>query len=176
MAALGLFTTVFVVASMLILSTGMRRREVGLLRTIGAAPSQIRRMILGEAAMLIAIAIAIAVAVGYSVIAVANSMAMAAHGRRRDYAVMKSAGGTVRQLLRLAACETAVLVAVGAGLGVLVTLPPLAGTASGLSQVTSSDVGLYLNNGAVLAAIIGTLLAAVLAGVMVTGKTLRQSA
>ncbi|MFE1500510.1 ABC transporter permease, partial [Streptomyces albidoflavus] len=51
MAALGLFTTVFVVASMLILSTGMRRREIGLLRTIGAAPSQIRRMILGEAAV-----------------------------------------------------------------------------------------------------------------------------
>ncbi len=39
----------------------------------------------------------IVIAVGYSVIAVANSMAMAAHGRRRDFGVMKSAGGTVRQ-------------------------------------------------------------------------------
>ncbi|MFD3566988.1 ABC transporter permease [Streptomyces sp. NPDC058667] len=121
-------------------------------------------------------AMLIAIAVGYSVIAVANSMAMAAHGRRRDYAVMKSAGGTVRQLLGLAAGETAVLVAVGAGLGVLVTLPPLAGMASGLSQATSSDVGLHLNNGAVLTAIVGTLIAAVLAGVMVTGKTLRKTA
>ncbi|MEU2118493.1 FtsX-like permease family protein [Streptomyces sp. NPDC016459] len=121
-------------------------------------------------------AMLIAIAVGYSVIAVANSMAMAAHGRRRDYAVMRSAGGTVRQLLGLAAGETAVLVAVGAGLGVLVTLPPLAGMASGLSQATSSDVGLHLNNGAVLTAIIGTLVAAVLAGVLVTGKTLRKTA
>ncbi|WP_219822095.1 ABC transporter permease [Streptomyces sp. Ru62] len=51
MAILGLFTTVFVVASMLVLSTGMRRREIGLLRTIGASPKQVRRMILGEAAM-----------------------------------------------------------------------------------------------------------------------------
>ncbi|MFD3698009.1 ABC transporter permease [Streptomyces sp. NPDC058646] len=121
-------------------------------------------------------AMLIAIAVGYSVIAVANSMAMAAHGRRRDYAVMKSAGGTVRQLLKLAAGETAVLVAVGAGLGVLVTLPPLAGMASGLSQATSSDVSLHLNVGAVITAITGTLVAAVLAGVMVTGKTLRKSA
>ncbi|MGW2107993.1 ABC transporter permease [Streptomyces sp. NPDC001948] len=118
----------------------------------------------------------IAIAVGYSVIAVANSMAMAAHGRRRDYAVMKSAGGTVRQLIELAAGETALLVAVGAGLGVLVTLPPLAGMASGLSQATSSDVGLHLNTGTITMAIIGTLAAAVLAGVMVTGKTLRKSA
>ncbi|MFE7266877.1 FtsX-like permease family protein [Streptomyces sp. NPDC057592] len=121
-------------------------------------------------------AMLIAIAVGYSVIAVANSMAMAAHGRRRDYAVMKSAGGTVRQLLELAAGETALLVAVGAGLGVLVTLPPLAGMASGLSQATSSDVGLHLNTGAITMAITGTLAAAVLTGVMVTGKTLRNSA
>ncbi|MEV1039516.1 ABC transporter permease [Streptomyces sp. NPDC050204] len=124
----------------------------------------------GLAAMLIVIA------VGYSVIAVANSMAMAAHGRRRDYAVMKSAGGTVRQLLAVAAGETALLVVVGAGLGVLVTLPPLAGMASGLSQATSSAVSLHLNGAAITTAITGTLAAAVLAGVMVTGKTLRKSA
>ncbi|WP_167739591.1 hypothetical protein [Streptomyces subrutilus] len=56
------------------------------------------------------------------------------------------------------------------------TLPPLAGMASGLSQATSSGVGLHLDSGAVLTAITGTLVAAVLAGVMVTGKTLRKSA
>ncbi|MFJ8852594.1 hypothetical protein [Streptomyces sp. NPDC102437] len=89
---------------------------------------------------------------------------------------MKSAGGTVRQLLGLAAGETALLVAVGAGLGALVTLPPLAGMASGLSQATSSDVGLHLNFGAIAMAVTGTLAAAVLAGMMVTGRTLRKSA
>ncbi|MEU9098931.1 ABC transporter permease [Streptomyces sp. NPDC048361] len=52
MAMLGLFTTVFVVASMLVLATVLRRREIGLLRMIGASPRQVRRMILGEAALI----------------------------------------------------------------------------------------------------------------------------
>ncbi|MGI5427370.1 ABC transporter permease [Streptomyces sp. CA-179760] len=118
----------------------------------------------------------IVIAVGYSVIAVVNSMAMAAHGRRRDFGVMKSAGGTVRQLLFTSAGETALVIAVGAALGVLVTLPPLAGMAAGLSEATSSDVGLHLSTGTLATAIIGTLLAAVLAGIAVTAMTLRRRA
>ncbi|WP_425826882.1 ABC transporter permease [Streptomyces fractus] len=118
----------------------------------------------------------IVIAVGYSVIAVANSMAMAAHGRRRDVGVMKSAGGTTRQLLFASAGETALVIAIGATLGVLVTLPPLAGMAAGLSESTSSDVGLRLNAGVVAAAIIGTLVAALLAGAAVTSKTLKRRA
>ncbi len=116
----------------------------------------------------------IVIAVGYSVIAVANSMAMAAHGRRRDFGVMKSAGGTVRQLLLISAGETTLVIVIGAALGVLVTLPPLAGMASGLSQVNSSDVGLHLSTGTLTTAIVGTLLAAVVAGIAVTAKTLRK--
>ncbi|MFF3288914.1 ABC transporter permease [Streptomyces sp. NPDC003023] len=118
----------------------------------------------------------IVIAVGYSVIAVANSMAMAAHGRRRDFAVMKSAGGTVRQLLFTSAGETTLVIVIGAALGVLVTLPPLAGMAAGLSEATSSDVGLHLNSGAIVTAVIGTLAAAVLAGIAVTSKTLKRRA
>ncbi|MFE9361212.1 ABC transporter permease [Streptomyces olivaceoviridis] len=116
----------------------------------------------------------IVIAVGYSVIAVANSMAMAAHGRRRDFEVMKSAGGTVRQLLITSVGETSLVVAIGAALGVLVTLPPLAGMAAGLSEATSSDVSLHLNSGTIATAVLGTLAAAVLAGVAVTAKTLKQ--
>ncbi|MFI6376521.1 ABC transporter permease [Streptomyces sp. NPDC050546] len=116
----------------------------------------------------------IVIAVGYSVIAVANSMAMAAHGRRRDFGVMKSAGGTVRQLLLIAAGETVLVIAVGAALGVLVTLAPLAGMAAGLSEATSSDVGLRLDTGAIATAVVGTLLAAVVAGIAVTSRTLRR--
>ncbi|NEB11170.1 ABC transporter permease [Streptomyces coelicoflavus] len=118
----------------------------------------------------------IVIAVGYSVIAVANSMAMAAHGRRRDFGVMKSAGGTVRQLLFTSAGETALVIVIGAALGVLVTLPPLAGMAAGLSESTSSDVGLHLNPGVVVLAVIGTLVAALCAGVAVTSKTLKRQA
>ncbi|ALO91276.1 Macrolide ABC transporter permease [Streptomyces hygroscopicus subsp. limoneus] len=116
----------------------------------------------------------IVIAVGYSVIAVANSMAMAAHGRRRDFGVMKSAGGTVRQLLFTSVGETTLVVAIGAALGVLVTLPPLAGMAAGLSEVTSSDVSLHLNSGTIVTAVLGTLAAAVLAGVAVTARTLKR--
>ncbi|MGW1616188.1 ABC transporter permease [Streptomyces sp. NPDC002285] len=118
----------------------------------------------------------IVIAVGYSVIAVANSMAMAAHGRRRDFGVMKSAGGTVRQLLLVSVGETCLVIVIGAALGILVTLPPLAGMASGLSQATSSDVSLHLSTGTLTVAVIGTLVAAVLAGLAVTAKTLRRQA
>ncbi|MFJ8631529.1 ABC transporter permease [Streptomyces sp. NPDC093568] len=118
----------------------------------------------------------IVIAVGYSVIAVANSMAMAAHGRRRDFGVMKSAGGTVRQLLLISVGETSLVIVIGAALGILVTLPPLAGMASGLSQATSSDVSLHLSTGTLTVAVIGTLVAAVLAGLAVTAKTLRRQA
>ncbi|MET9393448.1 hypothetical protein ABZY20_24105 [Streptomyces sp. NPDC006624] len=56
------------------------------------------------------------------------------------------------------------------------TLPPLAGMASGLSQATSSDMGLHLSTGTLAAAVTGTLVAAVLAGLAVTSKTLRRQA
>ncbi|KQW16636.1 ABC transporter permease [Streptomyces sp. Root369] len=118
----------------------------------------------------------IVIAVGYSVIAVANSMAMAAHGRRRDFGVMKSAGGTVGQLLLVSVGETSLVIVIGAALGILVTLPPLAGMASGLSQATSSDVSLHLSTGTLTTAVLGTLVAAVLAGLAVTAKTLRRQA
>ncbi|PIM66601.1 macrolide ABC transporter permease [Streptomyces sp. JV178] len=114
--------------------------------------------------------------VGYSVIAVVNSMAMAAHGRRRDVEVMRTAGGTVRQLLLISAGETTLVIAVGAALGVLVTLAPLAGMAAGLSETTSSDVSLHLNTGAIGTAVAGTLLAAVVAGIAVTTRTMRRQA
>ncbi|MET9360184.1 ABC transporter permease [Streptomyces sp. NPDC006632] len=118
-------------------------------------------------------AMLIVIAVGYSGIAVANSMAMTAHSRRRDFAVMNSVGGTVRQLLLCSVVETALVVAVGAALGVLVSLGPLAGMASGLSQATSARVGLHLNLSAIAAVILGSLVLAVTANVAVTWRTLR---
>ncbi|MYW67339.1 FtsX-like permease family protein [Streptomyces sp. SID8379] len=119
-------------------------------------------------------AMLIVIAVGYSVIAVANSMAMAAHGRRHDARVLKSTGGTARQLLLASAGESALVVTIGTVLGVAVTLPPLMGMASGLSQVTSSDVGLHLNTGTLTTAATVTLLTAVASGLAVTARTLRK--
>ncbi|AJW41798.1 ABC transport system integral membrane protein [Rhodococcus sp. B7740] len=50
MSTIGLFTTMFVVGSTFALTTAERRREIGLLRIVGAATGQVRRMVLGEAA------------------------------------------------------------------------------------------------------------------------------
>ncbi|GAB7183821.1 hypothetical protein ATKI12_3652 [Kitasatospora sp. Ki12] len=88
---------------------------------------------------------------------------------------MKSAGGTVGQLLAFAVGETALVVGVGAVLGALVTLPPPAGMASGLSQVTKADVGLNLNLSVLAAVILGSLALAVTASAVVTWRTLRRA-
>ncbi|TCO51185.1 putative ABC transport system permease protein [Kribbella antiqua] len=42
------FITIFVIASTFAFAVASRRREIGLLRLIGATPSQVRRMVLGE--------------------------------------------------------------------------------------------------------------------------------
>ncbi|MEU9098930.1 ABC transporter permease [Streptomyces sp. NPDC048361] len=116
----------------------------------------------------------IVITVGYSGIAVANSMAMTAHGRRRDFAVMKSAGGTVRQLLMVSVAETFLVVTVYAALGILVTLAPLTAMASGLSQTTSAQVGLHLNPPTLAAVTLGSLTLATTATVAVTWRTMRR--
>ncbi|GAB2623459.1 ABC transporter permease [Paractinoplanes abujensis] len=51
MAALSVFSCVFVVASTLALSVNQRRREIGLLRAVGATPRQVRFTVLREAAV-----------------------------------------------------------------------------------------------------------------------------
>ncbi|GAB3213571.1 ABC transporter permease [Marinactinospora endophytica] len=110
----------------------------------------------------------IVVAVGYGGIAMANSVTMAARGRRRDFAVMRAAGATTRQLLSYSAAETCVVVAVGALLGILAALPPLAGMASGLSQATATEVGLQVSPSYLAAVVLGSLALAVGASAAVT--------
>lgn len=56
------FITIFVIASTFAFAVASRRREIGLLRLIGATPRQIRRMVLGEA-LVVAVAAAITGAV-----------------------------------------------------------------------------------------------------------------
>ncbi|MGW1346941.1 FtsX-like permease family protein [Kribbella sp. NPDC002412] len=58
------FITIFVIASTFAFAVASRRREIGLLRLIGATPRQVRRMILGEA-----LAVAIAAALTGAVLA-----------------------------------------------------------------------------------------------------------
>ncbi|MET8546118.1 FtsX-like permease family protein, partial [Kitasatospora sp. NPDC004799] len=119
-------------------------------------------------------AMLIAVAVGYSAIATANSTALSAHGRRRDLAVLRSTGGTVRQLVLLAAAEAALVTAVATLLGLLATLPPLAGLASGLSQSTGAPVTLQLDPAALAAVTGACLLLAGTTSAVVTWRALRR--
>lgn len=97
----------------------------------------------------------ILIAVGYTRIAIANTMAMAAQSRKNDFAVLKSAGGTVRQLLRLATGEAALVVSIGTALGLLVTLPPLTGMAAGLAESTATPVTLQIDGPIVVLVILG---------------------
>ncbi|MEV6491643.1 FtsX-like permease family protein [Actinoplanes sp. NPDC051633] len=50
MVALASFACVFIIASTFALSVRQRRRELGMLRAVGATPRQVRRMVLREAA------------------------------------------------------------------------------------------------------------------------------
>ncbi|MDN5915580.1 MAG: ABC transporter permease [Pseudonocardia sp.] len=113
----------------------------------------------------------IVISVGYSGLAVANGVAMSAHGRRRDVAVLRSAGATRAQLLRIALAEAGVVVLVGVGLGLLVTVLPLTGVAAGLSEATGTDVALQLDPDTLAAAGVGCLAMALLATAVVTVKT-----
>ncbi|MFJ2743312.1 ABC transporter permease [Streptomyces sp. NPDC087440] len=64
MAALSGFVTVFVVSSTFAFSVAQRRREFGLLRTVGATPGQLRRMLYGEALAVGAVAAGAGVTLG----------------------------------------------------------------------------------------------------------------
>ncbi|GLI02418.1 ABC transporter permease [Phytohabitans aurantiacus] len=64
LAALSGFVTVFVVASTFAFTVAQRRRELGLLRAIGATPRQVRRMLYGEALAVGAAASVAGLAVG----------------------------------------------------------------------------------------------------------------
>ncbi|MDN5851854.1 MAG: ABC transporter permease, partial [Actinomycetia bacterium] len=56
MGVLASFVSVFVVATTFAFVVAQRRREIGLLRAIGATPRQVRRMLLGEALVVGAVA------------------------------------------------------------------------------------------------------------------------
>ncbi len=64
MVALSVFSCVFVIASTLALSVNQRRREIGLLRAIGATPRQVRFVVLREAATVGLVAGATGAAIG----------------------------------------------------------------------------------------------------------------
>ena len=71
----------------------------------------------------------------YCGIAIVNMMMMAAASRVREYAVLRLAGATPRQVRRVVTGEALLVVGVGAALAVLATAVNLAGTAATLSRL-----------------------------------------
>lgn len=116
----------------------------------------------------------VGLSVGYTGISVMNTMAMASTGRRVDLGVLRKAGATTRQVLAMHATETAIIVAMGALLGLAVTIPALAGMSSGLAEELSIPVPLRLHWPSMLAVCGAALLLAVLASTLSAWRTMRD--
>lgn len=76
------------------------------------------------------------IALLYTGISLANTMVMAASDRVRDLAVLRLAGATRRQVLRLVGAEALTVVAVGGVLGLLVTAINLGGMRGALGLLS----------------------------------------
>ncbi|MFI5471417.1 FtsX-like permease family protein [Streptomyces cacaoi] len=77
------------------------------------------------------------IALLYTGISLANTLAMAAAERRADLTALRLAGATSGQILRLAATEALIAVAVGALLGLLVTAVNLTGLSAALHLLSA---------------------------------------
>ncbi|MEV6372492.1 FtsX-like permease family protein [Micromonospora musae] len=86
----------------------------------------------------------IGVTAGYGGIAVVNTLLMAAAGRARDLRLIRLAGATRRQVVRLVAAESALVVAVGAALGGAVALVGLLSIRAGLVAQVGAPVDLVV--------------------------------
>jgi putative ABC transport system permease protein len=104
MAAVSMFMALFVVASTFGFVVATRRRELGLLRLVGATPRQVRRMVLGEA-----LVVALLATVVGSLVATALAPAVTS---------MLRAGGVTSLELDLPSPYVAWAVAAGCGIGV----------------------------------------------------------
>lgn len=81
------------------------------------------------------VALLLGVTALYCAIAIVNTMMMAAASRVREYAVLRLAGATPRQVRRVVTGEALIVVGVGAGLALLATTVNLAGTTAALSRL-----------------------------------------
>ncbi len=87
---------------------------------------------------LLGLIVILGIAVVYSAIAIVNTLAMATAERKRDLAVLQLAGATRRQVLRVLAAESMLIVLVGVTLAAGVTVITFAGLLSALYQLVGS--------------------------------------
>ncbi|GLZ77707.1 ABC transporter permease [Actinorhabdospora filicis] len=87
MTLLSAFSAVFVVASTFAFGVAQRRRELGLLRTVGATPGQVRRMLFGEALGVGAISAGAGVVLGLALAPVLGDLLVKAQLEPPDFAI-----------------------------------------------------------------------------------------
>ncbi|MBV1850614.1 FtsX-like permease family protein [Catellatospora tritici] len=108
----------------------------------------------------------IGVSAGYGLLAVVSTTLMATAARVGDLTVLRRCGATRRQLLGLLATETAVVVAVGAALGLGAAVVALAGLANGLGTQLGVDVPVVVPWGTLVATTGTALVLAVAAALL----------
>lgn len=89
----------------------------------------------------------IGVSAGYGGIAVVNTLLMAAAGRAADLRLVRLAGATRRQVVRLVAAESALVVLIGAVLGGSVAFAGLLSIRAGLAEQVGAPVDLVVAGG-----------------------------
>ncbi|MEV8516981.1 ABC transporter permease [Dactylosporangium sp. NPDC051484] len=99
----------------------------------------------------------IGVSAGYGAIAVANTLLMAAAARKPDLRVLRLAGATRRQIARVVAAESAVVVLIGSVLGGAVAFVALLSIRQGLSAQAGAPVDLVVP-WSVIGAVVGLCL------------------
>ncbi|MDO3700924.1 ABC transporter permease [Micromonospora sp. C28SCA-DRY-2] len=116
----------------------------------------------------------IAVTAGYGGIAVANTLLAAAAGRAADLRLVRLAGATRRQVLRLVAAESALVVVLGALLGGAVAFAGLVSIRAGLAEQVGAPVDLVVP-WSVVGGVVGLcLLLALAASVVPAWRLLRR--
>ncbi|MFD8812152.1 ABC transporter permease, partial [Streptomyces sp. NPDC059627] len=115
------------------------------------------------------------IALVYTGISLVNTMVMATSDRMREFAALRLAGATRRQVLRLAGAEALTVVAVGAVLGLLVTALDLTGIAAALHAL-SAPAAVTPPWTALALSIAGCAILTVLASVVPAAVALRRPA
>ena len=118
--------------------------------------------------------ILIVVSAGYGALAIVNTLLMATAGRIRDFVVLRRSGATTRQVLRMVALESTLVVAVGSGLGMIVALTTLLGIRSGLAEIFDRPVALQVPWPMILGILAGCVLLATAASVLPARRALRS--
>jgi putative ABC transport system permease protein len=102
------------------------------------------------------------VLLAYVVIAALNTLAMAALARRAELAILRLAGATRRQLLRMVRLEQAVLLGlalvIGGGIAALTLVPMVQGTTGSATLYIPAGGWVAVVGGTILVSVAGTLL------------------